>query len=356
MTTTTPPGLRDPAHRAAIGAADDPPRWSTLHGVDFEGCGLGDLGRPEGYLERQVRRFARAVGARADTRPAASSTRSTAWLQAHLPEPAARRRSSTATSASATCCSAATPPVRLLGIVDWEMATLGDPLADVGYLCAHLAERGDPGTVMTELQPVTREDGFPDSSALALRYAELTGRSIENLGWYRVLAVWKSAIFLEQSYARYLAGNDADPWFAEMGDGVPGLVARARREAGLACRGLTGERQRRLRASRPQDRVGSALTKEGRACSDQPDRHSRSRSADVAGRVAAARFRAPAARSARDASARYSATTSASQSWKQSETSGEPAVPPRLRAPGVSIACPPLTFARASCASGDSRQ
>ena len=124
--------------------------------------------------------------------------------------------------------------MRLLGIVDWEMATLGDPLADVGYLCAHLAERGDPGTVMTELQPVTREDGFPDSSALAARYAELTGRSVENLGWYRVLAVWKSAIFLEQSYARYLAGNDADPWFAEMGDGVPGLVARARREAGLA--------------------------------------------------------------------------------------------------------------------------
>jgi aminoglycoside phosphotransferase (APT) family kinase protein len=66
-----------------------------------------------------------------------------------------------------------------------------------------------------------------------LRYAELTGRSVENLGWYRVLAVWKSAIFLEQSYARYLAGNDTDPWFAEMGDGVPGLVARARREAGL---------------------------------------------------------------------------------------------------------------------------
>ena len=132
--------------------------------------------------------------------------------------------------------------MRLLGIVDWEMATLGDPLADVGYLCAHLAERGDPGTVMTELQPVTREDGFPDSSALALRYAELTGRSVENLGWYRVLAVWKSAIFLEQSYARYLAGNDADPWFAEMADGVPGLVARARREAGLRLRQAASQR------------------------------------------------------------------------------------------------------------------
>ena len=205
---------------------------ATLHGVDFEGCGLGDLGRPEGYLERQVRRFA-GLWERGRTRDLPELDEVTEWLQAHLPESGAPSLvHGDFRIGNLLFCR--TPPVRLLGIVDWEMATLGDPLADVGYLCAHLAERGDPGTVMTELQPVTREDGFPDSSALALRYAELTGRSVENLGWYRVLAVWKSAIFLEQSYARYLAGNDADPWFAEMADGVPGLVARARREAGLA--------------------------------------------------------------------------------------------------------------------------
>ena len=231
MTTTTPPGLRDPAHRAAM-AQRMITALATLHGVDFEGCGLGDLGRPEGYLERQVRRFA-GLWERGRTRDLPELDEVTEWLQAHLPESGAPSLvHGDFRIGNLLFCR--TPPVRLLGIVDWEMATLGDPLADVGYLCAHLAERGDPGTVMTELQPVTREDGFPDSSALALRYAELTGRSVENLGWYRVLAVWKSAIFLEQSYARYLAGNDADPWFAEMGDGVPGLVARARREAGLA--------------------------------------------------------------------------------------------------------------------------
>jgi aminoglycoside phosphotransferase (APT) family kinase protein len=61
-------------------------------------------------------------------------------------------------------------PVRLLGIVDWEMATLGDPLADLGYLTAHLAQRDHPGNVMTELQPVTREPGFPDWTLMAERY------------------------------------------------------------------------------------------------------------------------------------------------------------------------------------------
>ena len=105
-------------------------------------------------------------------------------------------------------------PVQILGVIDWEMATLGDPLADVGYLAANLAERGKPGNVITELQPVTREPGFPDGDALAARYAELTGRSIATLPWYRVLALWKSAIFLEQSYKRFLSGNDQDPSFA----------------------------------------------------------------------------------------------------------------------------------------------
>ena len=107
----------------------------------------------------------------------------TAWLGEHLPESGAPSIvHGDFRIGNLLFCGA--PPVRLLGIVDWEMATLGDPLADVGYLCA-----------------------------------ELTGRGLENLGWYRVLAVWKSAIFLEQSYQRYLAGNEHDPWFAEMADG-----------------------------------------------------------------------------------------------------------------------------------------
>ena len=126
------------------------------------------------------------------------------------------------------------PPVAVLGVLDWEMATLGDPLADLGYLTASWGTpKGGTVTVMSALQAVTREDGFPDADAMAARYAELTGRAVDDLRWYRVLALWKSAIFLEQSYKRFLSGTEHDPWFAGMADGVPGLVAHARREAGL---------------------------------------------------------------------------------------------------------------------------
>jgi aminoglycoside phosphotransferase (APT) family kinase protein len=230
MTSATPPGLRDPAHHSAM-AHQMLSALATLHGLDAEAHGLGDLGRPDGYLERQLRRFAE-LWERGRTRALPELDEVTEWLGANLPEsgPGAIVHGDFRIGNLLFC---RTAPVRLLGIVDWEMATLGDPLADVGYLCAHLAERGDRGTVMTELQPVTREEGFPDSRALAERYAELTGRSLEHLRWYRVLAVWKSAIFLEQSYQRFLSGSEQDPWFAAMGEGVPGLVARARSEAGL---------------------------------------------------------------------------------------------------------------------------
>ncbi|HEY2258139.1 MAG TPA: phosphotransferase family protein [Solirubrobacteraceae bacterium] len=231
LTDATPPGLAAPRHRAAI-AELMVAALAALHSIDTSQGPLAGLGRPAGYLERQLRLFSRLWEA-GRTRELPALDRVTRWLGDNLPQsgpPAVvhgdYRLGNMLLGAGA--------PVCLLGIVDWEMATLGDPLADLGYLTAHLAQRGRPGNVMTELQPVTREPGFPDGEWMASRYAELTGRSIENLCWYRVLAIWKAAIFLEQSYKRFLSGNENDPWFAEMGDGVPELAEQARREAGLA--------------------------------------------------------------------------------------------------------------------------
>ena len=230
MTSRTPQALGHPAHRAAI-AEQMIAALAALHAVDWSACGLSGFGRPNGYLERQVRRFA-GLWDLGRTRNLTALDEVTAWLHANLPE----SRDATIVHGDyrlGNLMFDVAPPVRLLGVLDWEMATLGDPLADLGYLTANLAERGRPGNVMTELQPVTREAGFPGGDELAARYAELTGRSITALRWYRVLAIWKSAIFLEQSYKRYISGSDQDPWFAEMGEGVPALVAHARREAGI---------------------------------------------------------------------------------------------------------------------------
>jgi aminoglycoside phosphotransferase (APT) family kinase protein len=226
----TPPALSAPRHRSAVADAMVI-ALAALHGVDWQARGLAPLGRPHGYLERQVRRFA-ALWEAGQTRELPALDELTAWLGANVPQ------SGPATIVHGdyrlgNLMFADNPPVRLLGVLDWEMATLGDPLADLGYLTATWGARDEPANVMTDLQAVAREPGFPDSRELAERYAQLTGRSIESLSWYRVLALWKSAIFLEQSYKRFLSGNEHDPWFAEMADGVPELILHARREAGL---------------------------------------------------------------------------------------------------------------------------
>ncbi len=231
MTAETPPRLAEPELRAAV-ADRMVAALAALHDVDWEARGLGTLGKPQGYVERQVRRFA-GLWEMGRTRELPALDELTEWLRRHLPE------SGPATIVHGdyrigNLLFADAPPVRLLGVLDWEMATLGDPLADLGYLTATWAAPGDPSNVMTEIQAVTREPGFPDADGLAARYEELTGRPVDALRWYRVLALWKSAIFLEQSYKRFLSGTEHDPWFAAMADGVPGLVARARREAGFA--------------------------------------------------------------------------------------------------------------------------
>ena len=231
LSDATPQALDDASARREI-ADQAVDALVALHAVDWSSRdGLARLGKPDGYLERQLRRFA-GLWDRGRTRELPQLDEVTHWLERNLPDgrPTAVVHGDYRLG---NLMYAPRLPVTLLGVLDWEMATLGDPLADLGYLTAHWAQRTTPGTVMSDLQPVTREPGFPDDQELAARYAESTGHRVENLAWYQVLALWKSAIFLEQSYQRFLSGNSADPWFAQMAEGVPGLIASARRTAGL---------------------------------------------------------------------------------------------------------------------------
>jgi aminoglycoside phosphotransferase (APT) family kinase protein len=122
---------------------------------------------------------------------------------------------------------------RVLALLDWELATLGDPLADLGYLVATWSDAGSPPTVL-DLSPVTRAGGFPSRAGLVARYAERSGREVAGLAWYEVLALWKAAVFCEGLYGRYLRGETADPWTASLGDGVPGLLRVAAATAASA--------------------------------------------------------------------------------------------------------------------------
>jgi aminoglycoside phosphotransferase (APT) family kinase protein len=109
------------------------------------------------------------------------------------------------------------------------MATLGDPLADLGWMLSFWREPGDPAEFVMDEQTVTRQPGFASRKELTHRYTERSGRDVDlkDLSFYLVLAVWKLAILLEGSYARHLAGLTDDPFFAYLEEGVPALARRA---------------------------------------------------------------------------------------------------------------------------------
>jgi aminoglycoside phosphotransferase (APT) family kinase protein len=220
ITTALPEGLEGDAIGAELIDA-----LVEIHAADWRACGLEGYGKPTGYLERQLRRFG-GLWEHNRTRAVPAVDRVTAWLAEHLPQ------SGPATIVHGdyrlgNVMFAPSAPARLVAIFDWELATVGDPLADVGYLAATWAQAGDPESAITALGLVTRRPGFPTRDELVARYEERSGRSMSDIRWYSTLALWKSAIFLEGSYKRRLAGTTDDPFFDKLEHGVPELAERA---------------------------------------------------------------------------------------------------------------------------------
>jgi aminoglycoside phosphotransferase (APT) family kinase protein len=224
LTSELPPALDDEASRARIGD-ELVDALVEIHAVDWRACGLEGYGKPTGYLDRQLRRFG-GLWEHNRTRELPVLDRLSAWLAEHKPE-----------SGEATIVHgdyrlgntmfAPGAPARLAAIFDWELATIGDPLADVGYLVATWAEPGDPDDALFGLGAVTRRPGFPTREQLIDRYEQRSGRSMSDVRWYMTLALWKSAVFLEGSYKRRLAGTTEDAFFDRLKTGVPAIAERA---------------------------------------------------------------------------------------------------------------------------------
>ena len=197
-----------------------------VHATDWQACGLEGFGKPTGYLARQVRRFT-GLWEHNATRTIPALDEVTAWLGEHVPESGP----ATIVHGDYRLGNVMFTAGRLSAIFDWELATIGDPLADVGYLLATWAQEGDPESTIASLTTVTRAPGFPTREALVSRYEERSGRSMQALDWYTTLALWKSAIFLEGSYKRRLAGTTDDAFFDRLEHGVPEIAERARETA-----------------------------------------------------------------------------------------------------------------------------
>ena len=199
-----------------------------LHAVDWQRLGLDGWGRATGYLDRQLKRWSGQLELTVPlTRPLSDLEKAGRWLADNKPESAASTIVHGDYKLDNVVLDAAAP-ARIAGILDWEMSTIGDPIADLGYLLSFWRDPGDQADrVLSEQFDLTRQPGFPSRDELAKRYADRSGRHVDDVTWYEVLAIWKLAILLEGSYARHLAGVTDDPFFALLEDGVPALARRA---------------------------------------------------------------------------------------------------------------------------------
>lgn len=220
-----PDSLDSPAERRALSEALVD-ALVDLHGVDLERAGLANFGRPDGYLQRQIATFS-GLAEQVFERDLPLVGEIGRWLEAARPE-TQRPALVHGDYRFGNVMFRPDAPARVAAILDWEMATLGDPLADLGYLIASYRDATSPGTVL-EISAATLADGYLSRDEIAERYAQRSGLDVSDLPWYQVLATWKSSVFLEAIYTRWRRGErPGDEFGPSLEQGIPELLEAAR--------------------------------------------------------------------------------------------------------------------------------
>ena len=197
-----------------------------LHAVDYEKAGLGDLGRPEGFLERQTHGWiSRYEKAKTEEIPEAEPL--TEWLAKDIPE----SPSPTIVHNDFKLNNLLLDPddfTEVRAVLDWEMTTVGDPLFDLAVSLSYWVEHDDPKE-MREVLPtvVSKSSHFFTREEFIERYAQKSGRDLSDMGWHMVFGYFKLAVILQQIYARWHAGQTKDPRFANFDERVKNLIAHA---------------------------------------------------------------------------------------------------------------------------------
>jgi aminoglycoside phosphotransferase (APT) family kinase protein len=204
---------------------------AAIHQVDVAAVGLDGFGRPDGYLARQLKRWQRQWELSV-TRELPSFDRLVTRLTERLP-PGDASRPATLVHGDFrpdNVLIETRPQPHINAVVDWEMSTLGDPLADLGLTLTYWADPGDPERLAIKLPgDVTARPGFLSSRQFAERYAQQTGRDISGIGYYMAFGCFKLAVVSEGIHARYLQHKTVGEGFEQTGEGVPILVDRAHR-------------------------------------------------------------------------------------------------------------------------------
>ncbi len=215
----------DMARRLSTSLID---QLALLHSIDYRAAELADLGKPEGYIERQVGGWAKRYE-QARTGDVPEMDRVACWLSEHLPaeSPAAVIHNDYKYD---NVVLAPEDPTRIVAVLDWEMATLGDPLMDLGTTLGYWIEAGDPEPLKQTAFGPTAVPGSLTRRELIARYEERTARAVPDPVFFYGFGLYKIAVIVQQIYARYVRGHTRDPRFARLGDLV-GVLAQQADEA-----------------------------------------------------------------------------------------------------------------------------
>jgi aminoglycoside phosphotransferase (APT) family kinase protein len=198
---------------------------AEIHAIDVHAVGLADFGKPEGYVGRQItgwcRRYRRAL-----TPNVPDCENIMAWLESNQPPDSGRGCIIHNDFRLDNVVLDPKNPLEVVGVLDWEMATLGDPLMDLGASLAYWVERDDPPDFQALRMMPSNVDGAPTRSEVIARYAEKCGLEIGDFRFYSCYGLFRLAVIIQQIYYRFHHGQTEDPRFEEMYLSVA-ILARA---------------------------------------------------------------------------------------------------------------------------------
>ena len=184
-----------------------------LHSIDYKAVGLGDFGKPEGYVKRQVEGWSgRYRDARTPDAPDFEAVMD--WLASKMPPDSPRHSIVHNDYKFDNVVLDAADPLKIIGVLDWEMAALGDPLMDLGSSLAYWVERNDPDNLQMVRMMPTNIEGALTRDELVARYAEKSGLSAENFDYYYCFGLFRLAVIAQQIYYRYYHKQTRDERFA----------------------------------------------------------------------------------------------------------------------------------------------
>ncbi|MET0386675.1 MAG: phosphotransferase family protein [Polyangiales bacterium] len=200
---------------------------ADLHALDYRALGLSDLGKPEGYVQRQVEGWTkRYQGSQTDDVPVVDQVAK--WLDTHRPADSGAALIHNDFKFDNVVLDAQ-DPTRIVGILDWEMSTIGDPLMDLGTFVSYWVEASDEPIMQFFRGGPSDAPGALTRAELIARYSERTGRNVEKPHFYYAFGLFKTAVVLQQIYYRYKQGLTKDERFSVFGAGVLALCEQAAR-------------------------------------------------------------------------------------------------------------------------------